>query len=70
MNEREKIETEILTIDEVAKKINTSRSSIYKKAKTGIIPHIRMGAVIRFKVTDLEAWINAHKVKACLGTAH
>lgn len=60
------METEILTIHDVAKRMNVSKSWIYRKAKAGIIPHVRIGRTIRFIEKDLEAWINAHKVKGCL----
>jgi excisionase family DNA binding protein len=60
------LETEILTIHDVAKRMNVSKSWIYRKAKAGIIPHVRIGRTIRFIEKDLEAWINAHKVKGCL----
>jgi excisionase family DNA binding protein len=50
----------------VAKRMNVSKSWIYRKAKAGIIPHVRIGRTIRFIEKDLEAWINAHKVKGCL----
>ena len=60
------MENKILTINDLAKKINTSTSWIYKKAKAGIIPHVRIGRVIRFVEKYVETWINAHKVQGCL----
>lgn len=60
------METEILTIHDIAKRINVSESWIYKKAKAGIIPHVRIGGAIRFIEKDIEAWINAHKDNGCL----
>lgn len=60
------METEILIIHDVAKRMNTSKSWVYRKAKAGIIPHVRIGGMIRFIEKDIEAWINAHKVKGCL----
>jgi excisionase family DNA binding protein len=55
-----------LTIDEVSKRIKVSRSWIYKKARAKIIPHVRIGAVIRFVEKDIEDWINKHKISGCL----
>jgi len=60
------MERQTLKVNDVAKKMNTSNSWVYKKAKAGIIPHVRIGGTIRFVEKDLEAWINAHKVNGCL----
>jgi excisionase family DNA binding protein len=66
MIERGKMETQILKVNDVAKKMNTSGSWIYKKCKAEVMPHVRIGGTIRFVEKDIEAWINAHKVKGCL----
>lgn len=55
-----------LTIGEVAKKMSVSQSWVYKKCKAGIMPHVRIGGMLRFIDKDVEVWINAHKVKGCL----
>jgi len=55
-----------LTIGEVAKRMKVSRSWVYKKAHAKIIPHVRIGAVIRFVEKDIEDWINKHKISGCL----
>ncbi len=56
----------ILTVDEVASKFRVSESWIYKKCKAGIIPHVRIGAVLRFVEKDVDAWFAAHKIRGCL----
>ena len=55
-----------LTINDVADKLSVSPSWIYKKCKAGIMPHVRIGGMLRFVEKDLDAWIAAHKVKGCL----
>jgi len=60
------MERQTLKVNDVAKKMNTSNSWVYKKAKAGIMPHVRIGGMLRFVEKDLEAWINAHKVNGCL----
>ena len=55
-----------LTIGEVAEKMKVSPSWIYKKCKAGIMPHVRIGGMLRFVDKDVEAWIVAHKVKGCM----
>ena len=60
------MERQTLKVNDVAKKMNASNSWVYKKAKAGIMPHVRIGGMLRFVEKDLEAWINAHKVNGCL----
>ncbi len=55
-----------LTVCEVAKRLKVSRSWLYKKAHAGVIPHVRIGSVIRFVENDVDAWINGHKIKGAL----
>jgi len=55
-----------LTINEVAEKMKVSSSWVYKKCKAGIMPHVRIGGMLRFVEKDVESWIAAHKVKGCL----
>jgi len=55
-----------LTIGEVAKRMKVSQSWVYKKAKAKVIPHVRIGSVIRFVEKDIEEWINKHKISGCL----
>jgi excisionase family DNA binding protein len=55
-----------LTIGEVAEKMKVSPSWIYKKCKAGVMPHVRIGGMLRFVGRDVESWISAHKVKGCM----
>ena len=55
-----------LTISEVAKKLKVSSSWVYKKCKAGIMPHVRIGNMLRFVERDVEQWVNAHKIKGAL----
>lgn len=62
------METEIQYISAlgVAKKLGVSRSWVLRKVQAKIIPHIRIGGVIRFSERELETWINNHKIKGVL----
>lgn len=51
-----------LTVEEVAKMMNVSRSWVYNKVKAGSIPHVRIGSMIRFAESDIMGWIEEHKV--------
>ena len=61
-----KVDNGFLTIGEVAERLKVSPSWIYKKCKAGIIPHVRIGGMVRFVDRDVDAWVNAHKVEGCL----
>ena len=50
-----------LTVDEVAKMIGVSRAWLYRQAKCGTIPHVRIGSVIRFSNSDISRWLESHK---------
>lgn len=58
-------EGEYLTLMEASKVLRVSMSWLYKKAKANIVPHYRVGGLIRFTEKDLENWMNAHKIKGC-----
>lgn len=55
-----------LRIPEAAKIMRVSKTWLYKKAKAGIIPHIRVGGIIRFTRKDIEIWMDAHKCKGAI----
>jgi excisionase family DNA binding protein len=56
----------ILTLKQVAEMLQVSEGWLYKKARAKIIPHIRIGGMIRFTKMDIDDWMDAHKYKGCL----
>jgi PTS system nitrogen regulatory IIA component len=52
------IDDDILTIDEVAKYLRVSERTVYDWAQKGEIPAGKIGAVWRFKKSELEKWVN------------
>ena len=56
----------IMTLPEVADKMRVSRAWLYKKCKANIIPHLRIGGIIRFRQADLDKWISDHMAEGCL----
>ena len=49
---------DILTVSEVAKYLRINPQTVYRKAKTGELPAVRIGRAIRFRRTELEEWLN------------
>ena len=50
---------EILTVSEVAEYLRINPQTVYRKAKAGEIPAVRIGRAIRFRRTELEAWLKS-----------
>ncbi len=53
-----------LNIDQVAEIIGVPKSFIYRRTARGHddpIPHYRLGSHLRFKLDDVEEWIERHR---------
>ena len=48
----------IMTVPEVAKYLNMVPDTIYRKARTGKIPAVKMGKCWRFPKDTLDKWLN------------
>lgn len=47
------------TVEEAAAALGTGRDTIHALARSGGIPHVRFGRVIRIPREALAAWLNA-----------
>ncbi|MBA55339.1 MAG: transcriptional regulator [Pseudomonadales bacterium] len=52
------MESEILTIKQVAEYLKVNERTIYRLANKGDIPAFKVGNNWRFKASAIEAWIN------------
>ena len=54
----------ILTLKQVGEKLQVSESWLYRKVKSGVLPHIRIGRTgpIRVRESELEKWLRGHSV--------
>ena len=50
--------SEILTIEEVARYLRVSETTVYEWAQKGEIPAGKIGTVWRFKKDDIESWVD------------
>ena len=48
---------EFLTIDDVCGLLSVKKSFIYSLVESGVIPHYRIGKLIRFKQSDIDTWM-------------
>lgn len=51
----------LLTVREVAELLGKSREWVYRRSDDGTLPCIRVGRSVRFKPTDLDAWLESHR---------
>jgi excisionase family DNA binding protein len=52
---------EFLDIQDLSECLSIKRSTLYVKVESGEIPHYKVGRLIRFKKSDLDAWIESHR---------
>ncbi len=48
---------DVMTVSEVAEYLRVNPQTVYRKAKAGELPAVRIGRAIRFRRTELEAWL-------------
>lgn len=52
------MDSEILTVDEVAAYLKLAKKTVYKLVAEKQLPAFRVGKLWRFKKSELEQWIN------------
>ncbi len=53
----------LLTIDELAEVLSAKKSTIYQWVHLGLIPHMKVGRLLRFKEGDIEKWLSSKQVE-------
>ena len=51
--------SEIMTVTEVAEYLRVNPQTVYRKAKAGELPAVRIGRAIRFRRQELEDWLRS-----------
>jgi excisionase family DNA binding protein len=51
----------LLTLDEVAKLLRLSRTTLYKMLQKGTIPAVRVGFQWRFDEREIESWLKGQQ---------
>ena len=52
---------DLLTPDDVAKKLAIRRKRVYRLVKSGDLPYFKIGRDIRIRSEDLEKWLESHR---------
>ena len=50
--------SEVMTVSEVAQYLRVNPQTVYRKAKAGELPALRIGRAIRFRKSELDAWLD------------
>jgi len=58
------MDTDIMTIREVAEYLKLTEKTAYRLVSEGLLPGFKVGGSWRFKRQDLEKWIAAQKATA------
>ncbi len=53
----------LLTIDELAEVLSVKKSTIYQWVHLGLIPHIKVGRLLRFKEGNIQKWLISRQVE-------
>ena len=53
----------LLTVEQLSELIQISRSTLYEWTHCGFIPHYKLPKGVRFRISDLERWLQGRKRK-------
>lgn len=51
----------LLTAAEIAERLGVPETWVRESARSGAIPHIRLGRYVRFDLSDVERWLEECK---------
>ena len=54
---------QLLTVEEIAEYLKLKPSTIYQWTHQGFIPHIKLGSRVRFRISQIEKWLESRTVK-------
>ncbi len=54
--------TDVMTVSEVAEYLRVNPQTVYRRAKAGQLPAVRIGRAIRFRKSELDEWMKTAAV--------
>lgn len=54
--------TRLLGIEEMARFLGVSQSTLYAWVNQRRIPHIKVGRLVKFKPEEIDSWLKEHSV--------
>ena len=64
LDKRAKTDSDLLSVEEVAKYLKCAPQTIYQRVNKGEIPHIKDAKKLYFRKSIIDAWLDAKAVKA------
>ena len=61
------VDSAFLTTSEVLRYLNVNVRTIYRLARNGAIPAVRIGRQWRFRRSDLDAWLDSQRAMPTVG---
>lgn len=61
MSDRERIKRRYVGSDDVCRYLGLARSTLYDYRRRGLIPHYRIGGRYRFRLDEVEDWMQARR---------
>ena len=56
------MQSDVMTVSEVAEYLRVNPQTVYRKTKTGQLPAVRIGRAIRFRRVELDEWLKTVSV--------
>ncbi len=57
-------EAEFCTVEELAARLRVTKATIYRMARRGELPYYAIGRAMRFRLADVEAFLNRCRTTA------
>jgi excisionase family DNA binding protein len=54
----------LLEAEDVARYLGMRTDWVYREARAGRLPHVRLGRAVRFRRESLEAWVASQEARA------
>ena len=54
---------ELLTVEELGRWLKIPKATVYDWTHTGVIPHYKVGRLVRFDPQEIEAWLEARRIR-------
>lgn len=58
------LDDRLLTVKEAARYLGFKVGTVYNKVSGGSIPHVKLGASVRFRKSELDDWISERDAEA------
>lgn len=54
---------DLLTVEDLCRWLKVPKATVYDWTHTGVIPHYKVGRLVRFNPHEIEAWLEARKIR-------